>query len=123
MELPNSSTHFQTPSSPSNSSNSARSSPIQNETLNARKRSRARAESGQEPSSSSRSRIVSAASLTEEMLKREKLEQSLREKTINREEDREPVGIQKQHATCKVCGDAAFGKVNFKLFLISNRLV
>ncbi|KAI6182736.1 Zinc finger and Nuclear hormone receptor domain containing protein [Aphelenchoides bicaudatus] len=59
-----------------------------------------------------RDRIVSAASLTEEMLKREKLEQALREQLGNREEDTESSvgGLQKQQAKCVVCGDAAFGK-------------
>lgn len=111
----------QTLPSPSNSSsNSARSTPS---TLTDEKKSRKRKsvtdlerpvkrKLAAEVPNFMRDRVVSAASLTEEMLKQERLEQALREKIVNHEEEADStvIGTQKQQSICKVCGDVAFGK-------------
>ena len=116
----------QSPPSPSDSSGSARSTPS---TLNeeqrpkgSRKRKSPVEDSTMErklakemPPQFIRDRVVSAASLTEEMLRREKLEQSLREQLGSRDEEAEGSagGAQKQQAKCAVCGDLAFGQVTY----------
>lgn len=121
------STNQQNPPSPSDSSGSARSTPsnLTESTLNeeqrprtSRKRKNVTEEAPLErklakemPSQFIRDRVVSAASLTEEMLKREKLEQSLREQMGSCEDEAESSGgVQKQQARCAVCNDLAFGK-------------
>jgi hypothetical protein len=118
----------QTPPSPSDSSGSARSTPsnMTVSTLNEEQRPKAsRKRKSQNDDASTerklakempphfiRDRVVSAASLTEAMMKREKLEQALRDKSSNQDEEAESSagGIQKQQAKCAVCEDLAFGK-------------